>query len=167
MAANLDGLIVRRQAKETLAAVELGKGQTLEFTLADGNVRKVTLQDTFAEITETTLEKIMVEENAAVTNYRFTCTLEIEGEEHVLERQNSFQAIARFELRAPLVHYRKDEQPVIHIGLADAPVVEQTSGEILGILLADAVDDDDGHLYGGAFLQPGGQLIELHHFSFR
>ena len=92
MAANLDGLIVRRQAKDTLTAVELNKGQTLEFTLADGSVRHITLKATSAEVTETTLKKLMVEENAAVTNYRFACTLEIEGEEYRLERENSTQA---------------------------------------------------------------------------
>jgi hypothetical protein len=84
-------MIVRKRAKNTLTAVELNHGETLEFTLSDGSVRKITLEETDAEIFETTLKTLKVEENGARTNYRFSCRITVDGTPYELEREVSTQ----------------------------------------------------------------------------
>jgi len=84
-------MIVRRRAKDTLTAVELNHSETLELTLSDGSIRRITLEETNAEIFETTLETLKVEENGAKTNYRFSCRITIDGIPHELEREVSTQ----------------------------------------------------------------------------
>jgi len=81
----------RKQAKDTITAVELNKGETLEFRLLNGDVRRVALLDTGAEVTETTIETAGREEPGGRTNYRFWCWLAVEEEEYRLEREVSTQ----------------------------------------------------------------------------
>jgi hypothetical protein len=78
---------IRRRAKETLTAVEMCHGETLEFTLADGSRREIVLEETGAQIVSTTLKRLLVEENAAKTLYRFWAVLTIDGERHRLDRE--------------------------------------------------------------------------------
>ncbi len=85
------GKVLRKAARDTLVAVELNLGETLEFCLSDGSVRRITLDETSAEITETTLKTLMVEEEGAVTNYRFSCRITVDGEPHELEREVATQ----------------------------------------------------------------------------
>ena len=83
--------IARKRAKETLTAVELDVGETLEFALMDGRIVRVRLVETSAAVVRTTLKKLMVEEHGARTDYRFWCTLDIDGEPVRLEREVSTQ----------------------------------------------------------------------------
>jgi len=80
-----------RQAKNTLTAVEMNRGDTLEFVLSTGNVVRIELLSTGAVITQTTLSTLKVEEPGARTDYRFECRLRVDGEEHLLEREVSTQ----------------------------------------------------------------------------
>ena len=75
-------------------------------------------------------------------------------------RQDAFEPVARLKLRAPLVHYRKDEKPVVYICLPDAPVVEQAGGKVLGVFLPDGIDDNNGHLSGAVLFQLATKGIE-------
>jgi len=84
-------MIVRKRAKDTLTAVELNHGETLEFTLSDGSIRRITLEETAAEIFETTVKTLKVEENGAITNYRFSCRITVDGIPYELEREISTQ----------------------------------------------------------------------------
>jgi len=81
------GTILRRRTGDTLTAVELDHGETLELTLADGTVRRLTVEETSAEIVETTLKTLKIEEEAGRTVYRFACRLTVDGEPHLLERE--------------------------------------------------------------------------------
>ena len=92
MASFPENIIIRRQAKDTLSAVEMNHGDTLEFTLLDGQVRAITLESTRAEIVSTTLSAPGVEEPAATTVYRFEATLRIGDRQVLLEREVGTQA---------------------------------------------------------------------------
>ena len=46
------GTVCERRAKETLTAVEMNHGDTLKFTLRNGQVRTMVLEDTSARIVE-------------------------------------------------------------------------------------------------------------------
>ncbi len=82
-------MIVRRQAKDTLTAVELDPEETLAFTLLDGTVREITLEDTAARLMDTTLKRLGTEEHGARTDYRFSARIRVDGEVHELEREVS------------------------------------------------------------------------------
>jgi hypothetical protein len=77
----------RRPARETLTAVELQHGDTLEFTLADGARREIAIEDSGAEILETTCRERGVEEPGAMTSYRFWCDARIDGVPLRMERE--------------------------------------------------------------------------------
>jgi len=78
---------LRKEARETLTAVELDCGDVLEFVLCSGDVVSITLVSTHAAVVHTTLKQLKVEENAAQTEFRFSCTLRVNGQQHVLERE--------------------------------------------------------------------------------
>ena len=80
-------ITMKRQAKETLTALEMVHGDTLEFRLHDGHPTTIELLDTGAEIIETTLQQPGVEEPAARTTYRFWGDFRIDGHERRLERE--------------------------------------------------------------------------------
>lgn len=82
---------IRRKAKETLTAVELNQGETLEFVLRDGAMVEIELVDTGAEIMETTLKTPGVEEEGATTTYRFWGEFKINGSVARIEREVSTQ----------------------------------------------------------------------------
>ena len=87
-------MIIRKRARDTLTAVEMDRGDTLEFTLVSGEVCRLTLGETGAEVLETNLSRSKVEQPGGRTNYRFRCTLSVDGEPLEMERevgtQNSF-----------------------------------------------------------------------------
>jgi len=68
---------VRREARDTLSAVELNCGETLHFKLLTGQVRELTLRKTSAEI--------LLKDKAA-TLYHFTCHVTVDGHEMLMER---------------------------------------------------------------------------------
>lgn len=78
--------ILRRKAKDTLTAVEMFHGETLEFTRANGTVANLRLNDTGARIVTTTLKTPGVCEKRAKTIYVFWADVTIDGGEHRLER---------------------------------------------------------------------------------
>jgi hypothetical protein len=82
---------MRRKAKDTLTAVEMGRGEVEEFELLSGEVVRIELIATEAHILRTTLAELRVEEDRARTDYRFSCVLRINGREHTLEREVSTQ----------------------------------------------------------------------------
>jgi len=81
----------RRRAKATLTAVELDRGERLEFTLRSGRVVTIEPAATSAEIVRTTLKEPGKGEKAARTDYRFGCELLVDGQAHRLEREVSTQ----------------------------------------------------------------------------
>lgn len=85
-------MILRRQAKPTLTAVEMMHGDTLEFTLASGATQSIEILDTYAQIIQTTLQQPGVEESGAKTIYRFGAEVKIDGESRCLEREVGTQA---------------------------------------------------------------------------
>ena len=80
-------MIIRRQAKNTLTALEVDHGDRVEFTLLDGTVRVITLEDTGAEIISTTLKKPGVEEPGGRTIYRFWSRLRVGDAPVLIERE--------------------------------------------------------------------------------
>ncbi len=80
-------MIVEKSARETLTAVELDLGDELRFTLATGETRRVVLKGSWARVFQTTLSQPRVELEGAVTNYRFSCTLQIDGTSVTLVRE--------------------------------------------------------------------------------
>lgn len=78
-------------AKDTLTAVEMDRGEVIEFELASGDVAKISLVTTDASVLRTTLKELKVPEEAARTDYSFSCVLEVNGREHLLEREVSTQ----------------------------------------------------------------------------
>ena len=85
-------MILERHAKSTLTAVELVHGDTLEFTLRDGNRVPVELVDTRAEIVHTTLKEPGKQEPGATTVYRFSADVRIDGADLCMEREVGTQA---------------------------------------------------------------------------
>lgn len=85
-------MILRRQAKATLSAVEMIHGDALEFRRLDGDVVVIELIDTGAEIMDTTLKEPGVEEPGAKTTYRFWADFRLNGDAVRLEREVGTQA---------------------------------------------------------------------------
>lgn len=71
---------VRRKAASTLTAVELNHRATLHFELVSGDMHRIRLIDTGAEILSTTLYVPGVEERKAMPTYHFWADLEFDGE---------------------------------------------------------------------------------------
>ncbi|MFW5871329.1 MAG: hypothetical protein ACOCVH_02465 [Verrucomicrobiota bacterium] len=85
-------MIVKRNAGATLTAVEMNRGDTLEFKRLDGCTALIEIIGTKAEIVRTTLEKSGREERGATTVYRFMADCRIDGENIRLEREVGTQA---------------------------------------------------------------------------
>lgn len=75
------------EATPTLRPLELERGESCAFILANGETRQLRLIETGAEILYTTLPKPMVEHPNARTFYRFHCLLEVDGASHKLVRE--------------------------------------------------------------------------------
>jgi hypothetical protein len=82
---------MKRQAKDTLTAIEMNRGEVEEFGLLSGDVVRIELISTSARILRSSLKQLKIEENAARTDYSFNCVLRINGREHTLEREVSTQ----------------------------------------------------------------------------
>jgi len=82
---------MKRNAKDTLTAIEMNRGEVEEFELKSGRVVRIELVSTSARLIGTTLKQLKVEENAARTDVGFACVLKINGKEHTLEREVSTQ----------------------------------------------------------------------------
>ena len=84
-------MMVRKRAKDTLTAVELDRGDVLEFELLAGEAVRIELVSTHAEVLRTTLGKLGVEEEGGRTDYRFVCEMRVNGEKIEMERKVSTQ----------------------------------------------------------------------------
>jgi hypothetical protein len=80
-------VIIDRQAKPTLTALEAHHGDSIRFARADGDVRVLDVLDSGAEIIETTLEAPGVEQPRGMTTYRFHADIRVDGEPVRLERE--------------------------------------------------------------------------------
>ena len=80
---------IRKTVKDTLTAVEMDRGDVLEFRRLDQQVVAMELVATHAEVLRTTLKQLRVEEEGGRTDYRFSATLRINGAEQRLEREVS------------------------------------------------------------------------------
>ncbi len=85
-------MIIRREAKQTLSAVEMLTGDTLEFKRLDGCTVPIQVVDTKAEIVHTTLKQPGNTEPGATTVYRFWADCKINGTDIRLEREVGTQA---------------------------------------------------------------------------
>jgi hypothetical protein len=85
-------MILRREAKQTLSAVEMLNGDTLEFKRLDGCVVAIQIVDTQAEIVRTTLKTHGEEVRGAMTVYRFWADCRVDGKDIRLEREVGTQA---------------------------------------------------------------------------
>jgi hypothetical protein len=70
-------VVIEREAKDTLTAVELNRGESLRFRLLNGQVRDLALRETSAEILLKAHEGLL---------YHFTCDVTIDGREMLMER---------------------------------------------------------------------------------
>lgn len=78
--------MVYRKAKETLTAVELDCGETLQFELLNGEVRTLTLEATDAAILLTNIDKYGENHELGRTLYHFTCRVRVDGLPMTMER---------------------------------------------------------------------------------
>ena len=72
-------MVIEKAARDTLTAVEMDAGDELRFRLADGSVRRIVLEKTWATVYETTLDDPKQPREGARTVCRFACQLRIDG----------------------------------------------------------------------------------------
>ena len=77
-------MIIYREAKETITAVEMNIGDTLQFKLRNGQIRKMTLEETSANVLLT--NKGQKDEGVGATLYHFSCRLSVDGHPMTMER---------------------------------------------------------------------------------
>jgi hypothetical protein len=83
--------VARRTIKQTLTAVELNKEQTLELTLSSGELWKLEVVDTGAEVVKTARKELHLAEPGFVSEIRFHADVKINGEPRSFEREISSQ----------------------------------------------------------------------------
>jgi len=79
-------MLIERRAKATLTAVEMDVGDTLKFTLRNGQTRTLTLEHTAAAVLATNLKKLKHARGGGGTLLHFTCRVAIDGQPTTLER---------------------------------------------------------------------------------
>ncbi len=82
----LEAKTINRTAKATLTAVEMDRGDTLRFTLRNGQVRTLVLKEISADVIMTNLAKLMENQPGGATLYHFTCQVLIDGHPMKMER---------------------------------------------------------------------------------
>ncbi len=78
--------MVARKAQDTLTAVELNRGDTLDFTLRNGQVRTLKLLETGSQVLLTNLQELKKPLRGGGTIYNFTCRVLIDGQPMTMER---------------------------------------------------------------------------------
>ena len=71
---------LERTANETLTAVEMNVGDTLRFTLKNGQTRTITLESTDAEVLLSNIRERKQGFNGGATTYAFRCRVNIDGQ---------------------------------------------------------------------------------------
>ena len=84
-------IVIEKTARDTLTAVEMNIGDELRFKLSDGTTRSIVLKKTSARITHTTTTQPRIAQRGAVTNYRFSCILTIDGHSVQITREVASQ----------------------------------------------------------------------------
>ena len=74
------------EAKDTITPVELDLGEELCFRLRSGEVRRLVLESTSAEVLLTNLEDTKKEKRGGGTLYRFACRVVVDGHPMSMER---------------------------------------------------------------------------------
>ncbi|SDH47267.1 PKD domain-containing protein [Dyadobacter soli] len=77
---------IRRKAKTTLTPIEMNRDDTLKFTLMNGQVRTMVLQEISSDIIITNLGKLRENQPGGATLYHFTCQVLIDGHPMKMER---------------------------------------------------------------------------------
>ena len=85
-------MLLRREARDTLTAVEMMHDDLLQFRRLDGTRVDIQLVRTDAEIIATTLQEPGVEEPGATTTYRFHADVRVDGTPLRIEREVGTQA---------------------------------------------------------------------------
>lgn len=80
------GELIVRKAKSTLTPVELNRGDTLKFTLLNGETRTMILNEISADIIITNLARLKEDQPGGATLYHFTCQVLIDGHLMKMER---------------------------------------------------------------------------------
>jgi len=84
-------VVIEKAARETLTAVEMNAGDELRFTLSDGTTRSIILKKTWARVTHTTTTQPKTPTRGALTNYRFSCVIEVDGHSVQITREVASQ----------------------------------------------------------------------------
>ncbi len=77
---------IYRQARDTLTAIELDRGDTLHFRLRNGEVRTLTLEDTSAAFILTNIDRYGENHPLGRSMYHFACHVRIDGQPMMMER---------------------------------------------------------------------------------
>ena len=80
-------MAIALDARPTLTAVEMDRGDVVRFGLTGGGSRTIELLQTGAKVLFTTLSKPRTEERGARSFYEFTCRLRVQDREHTLRRE--------------------------------------------------------------------------------
>ena len=78
--------VIQRQAKDTLTAVELDKGETIEFRLMNGQTRLITLEETSAVVLLTNIEQPKKGFHGGGTVYMITARMRMDGHPILMSR---------------------------------------------------------------------------------
>lgn len=79
-------MIIERQARETLTALEMNRGDELRFTLKNGEVRSFVLEDCSARVLLTNLRDTRVEEKGGGTMLQMDCRVRVDGQPMQMRR---------------------------------------------------------------------------------
>ncbi|HUT32255.1 MAG TPA: PKD domain-containing protein [Planctomycetota bacterium] len=79
-------MTLQRQAKDTLTAVELNHGDTLRFTLRNGQTRTLLLEQTAAKVLVTNLKELKKARGGGGTLLHFTARVRVDGQPMTMER---------------------------------------------------------------------------------
>src|SRR5690606_41953149 len=83
---SVSGESLYRQARETFTPIEMDRGDTLMFTLRNGEIRTLILLETSADIIITNLAKLKEDQPGGATLYDATCQVLIKGHLMKIER---------------------------------------------------------------------------------
>lgn len=78
--------VIIRSAKSTITPVEMDIGDTLKFTLRNGQTRVMVLQETDAGVVITNLGRLKTDQPGGGTAYYFTCKLSFDGHAMFMKR---------------------------------------------------------------------------------
>lgn len=79
-------MLIERRARETLTAVEMDCGDTLRFTLRNGETRTLVLEATGAKVLVTNLKELKKARDGGGTLYHFTARVRVDGQPMTMER---------------------------------------------------------------------------------